>query len=168
LISRETQNEAITPSREQQAAGAADEREEKAFHEQLAQEAAPISAKSGADGEFALTGAAAREKQIRNIGAANEKHKDNGAEEKFKHGADFAHGLFRERKNCDSDARIIAWILASELCRDGRHLSLSLLPGYAGLHPADDLEIASAADLPLLIVEDVGREDLAIPADPRE
>ena len=69
-----------TPGEEGAEDGSAD-REEKAFDEELANDAPATGTKRGADGELFFTGSGASEEQICNVAAADEKQETYSAED---------------------------------------------------------------------------------------
>ena len=63
-----------------QAGGAAEQAEQQAFGQQLADQPAPARAKRGADGDLFLPAGRAREQQIRDIGARDQQHERHRSE----------------------------------------------------------------------------------------
>src|SRR6266516_5710715 len=76
--------DAGAPEREQQPQRAAEQREQRAFGQQLADQAKPSGAESGADGDLTLARRRARQQQVRGVGAGDEQNESDRAEENQK------------------------------------------------------------------------------------
>src|ERR1700726_4399909 len=115
---------------------AADQRQKNTFGEKLTQNAAAAGAESGADSNFAFARCGAREHQVCDVGASDEKDEANGGNQ------------YKEARACTSvqlglkagDSRkvllIDSWILLLELLENRFHLCLGLLDGNVRLQAA--------------------------------
>ena len=104
-----------SPAREQHAGQAAAEREENAFSQELADEPGPAGAKCGADRNLAVPRGRAREKEVGDIGAGDEQHAADRAEQGVEHSADIAHAVILQRHHEDAPAFVRIGILRRQL-----------------------------------------------------
>ena len=82
---------------EQDAERAAGDADDQALGDQLAREAAPRRAERGADGHFAFAGAAAREQQVRDVGAGDEEDERDAGHQDHERGLELGRSSRRRR-----------------------------------------------------------------------
>ena len=100
------------------AEGGSGDREDHGFGEKLADEAATASAYRDAHGEFVLASGAARQEQDGDIGAADDKKSEDGAEEEDQCAGKLAKNLFVEGDDGGAGVLRIALIVFRELIHD--------------------------------------------------
>ena len=81
LRRQDAKRDARGPSREEQAQRAASDRQQNAFGEQLANQAAAAGAQGGANRKFSRASRGARQQEIRDIDARDQQHESDRAEQ---------------------------------------------------------------------------------------
>ena len=133
------------PDRQQQPETAADDAEDDAFGEELADEAAAGGAERAAHRHLAFARRRAREQQVGDVGAGDQQDEADGAE-KHQHGlADVADHRLVERDRGEVEPLVAVRILRGEALADGLHLGSDVLEWNARLGPADGSEVPRAA-----------------------
>ena len=82
--------------REQNAEPGAGKRQQQRFSQQLANDPYPAGADRGSHREFVLSGGGSREKQNRDVGAADQQQQGNRTEQQVERSAKIVHKLFVE------------------------------------------------------------------------
>ena len=133
------------PRRDQQADGAARDREHGALGEQLPNEAAAAGAERGTDRDLGLSRRRAGEHQVRHVGAGNQQHQADGAEQHEQRRAGVADDVLAERRDREADVGIALGELRLQPSRDGRDVGRRAIRRYARLQPPDDLDVPGTA-----------------------
>jgi hypothetical protein len=116
------------PAAERQPEQASGRTEQDALREHLAGEAATARAQRGAHRELALARDAARERQVREVRAADQQHADHGAEQDERHRARaLVHRRVAEAERTHAPATVGVGVLIREGLRDAVDLGLQLL-----------------------------------------
>ena len=114
-IGHEREQAAVERKGQYQADQAADECEEHAFGQHLAQQPAPSGAKRGAQPQLALSNGAAREQQVRNIDARDQQHQQHRRGEHVERRANLIDGLLVNRHQRNRPPGVARWRLFLEL-----------------------------------------------------
>src|SRR5688500_4016113 len=114
----------------EQAESAAEESQEDAFGEQLADEPGAASSEGGANGDFFLTDSRASEQEVGDIGAGNQHDEADGAEEGPKGARGITDDVFEEGIDPDADLGVGIGVLLLEPHGNRVHLSAGLFEGY--------------------------------------
>jgi hypothetical protein len=122
----------------------AEQGEDQTLGEELPDDAPAIRAERGPNGNLALSGRAARQQQVRDVGARNQEHERDRAREDEKGGPVLARQLFVERNDARAPACVARRKLRRERSRDGCHLGLRLRDGEPRFQSAERLEIPPA------------------------
>ncbi len=158
--------------RERDAERPSDRRQHEALDEQLPHDLPARRAERRAQRELALTGGAARQQQVRDVGAGDEQHESDGAEQQPQRRLRrVAEEVVLERLDAGAPARVGFRKRLREVGRDGQHVRVGLLKSDAGLQPAHDeqpvkvvvhllgLERQRQIQLALVLVGRPGRQD---------
>ncbi len=141
---------------EREADGAAGEREQDAFGEQLPQDAGAARAERRADRHLLLARHRARQQQVRHVRAGDEQDEPDRAGQHQQRRAHVADDFLLERDDVEREAAvrgIHAGMLRAQPRRDAVHLRLRPADRHARLQLADDVVVLAVADL-----RGVGRE----------
>jgi len=125
--------------------GSGKEGEEKALGEHLLEDAGAGGAKSEAHGEFAAAARGAREQEIGDVGAGDEEHEADGADEHEQSGANVASELIAESDGVGADFGVGVRVLLFELFGDDGEIGVGGGEGDAEFEARDDLKIVVAA-----------------------
>ena len=117
---RQRLKELRAPRRDQQACGAADQAEQQAFGQHLAQQSTPPGAERRPNRELALPRGGAREQQVRDVGAGDQQDEAHRTEQDDQRPLDVTHDLFVHRHEADSGPGV-RWILFLQPRGDGVH-----------------------------------------------
>ena len=132
------------PPREEQTGGAAGEREQRAFGQELPHDLAAAGAERGADRDLAPAIGGAREQQAHDVRARDAEHERDGERQDQEHLADVADQILVQRNDRDARPLPLA-VLLFELRGDRRHAGLRLRHGDAGLQLRQDAQDDHAA-----------------------
>ena len=124
------------PLRQHEAGGRRRQRQHRAFGQQLAHDAAPAGAERGADGDFASTGGAAREQQVRDVAARDQQHESDGAQQDEQTRSIAADELLAKRLHRVAELAGVAWEVVAQPHGDGLELLQRLLDRGAAREPA--------------------------------
>ena len=94
-------------AREEQAESAADQREHQALGQELAQEAGAAGADRGAQRHLALARRGAGEQQARDVGAGDQQHEGDRAEQHHDRGPDRADHVIAVGDDVDAEALLV-------------------------------------------------------------
>ena len=120
---------------------AAQRRQHQAFRQQLRDDARSARAERGADRQLASADVAAREQQVRHVGAAQEQHESDDAEQQKRRVLQRrAHHAGAQRLDEDAPALVRLGIRLREPVGDDREIRLRGVEGDTGLEAANDLE----------------------------
>ena len=114
---------------------AAGERQHHALGQQLADDAGPCGAQCEADGHLLLAPGEAGQEQVRHVGAGDEEHEADGAQQDQQGGADVSDDRAGERRDLDAVLRVRLRVGFGQARRDRVHFRLRLASGDAGLEP---------------------------------
>ena len=103
------------------------ERQQHALGEQLADDARPAGPHGGPDGDLPAAGGRARQQQVRDVGAGDEKHEAHRPEQRPEGGPDVLHQLVLQPDHVRAHAGVVVRILLLETLRDGDHLGACLI-----------------------------------------
>ncbi|MDQ3137822.1 MAG: hypothetical protein M3Q93_09600 [Gemmatimonadota bacterium] len=145
-----------SPEREEQAQASAGQRQQHALGQELTHEPLPAGAKRGPDGDLLRAGRGARQQQIGDVGACDQEHEPDGAQQHQQRGAHIPGGPRGER--CGDQApvgRIGVRVLTLELFGEGTDLGGCLLHRDTGPKPRDQVEELVG---PSIVSEIVGLE----------
>ena len=137
-------------NREDNSQRAAAKREQDAFREQLANDAASAGAQGCAHGDFFAASDGAREQEIGDVGACDQENERDGAEQNYQGAAGVADDLFLQRHDSEGEAaigRIFLGMILAEAGGERVHFGLRLRDGDAGLELADDVVVFVVAIL---------------------
>ena len=129
-------------ARDHVAAGGRGQREQQAFGQQLADDAAPRRAERQPDADLALPRHAARQQQVGDVGAANQQDQSEREEQRREE----REGLQRLRNRAAPGARARCSSSGRSRCGDRlvrvprRELRAGALHRHTGLQPADDVD----------------------------
>ena len=112
--------------------GPADERDRRAFEEQLPDDAGAIGAERRPDRDFPPAARGARQQQIRDIRTGDEKHQADRSEQHQDRLARVADDLIEQRHDADREA-LVPLVLLANTARRGADVGLRLRHGQ---HPA--------------------------------
>ena len=118
---RQGLQEIRAPRRDQQAGGAADQAEQQAFGQHLAQQSAPPGAERRPNRQLALPRGRAGEQQVRDVGAGDQQDEAHRTEQDDQRPLDVTHDLLVHRHEADTDPGV-HWILFLQPRGDGVHL----------------------------------------------
>ena len=118
---RPSLKELRAPRRDQQASGAADQAEQQAFGQHLAQQSTPPGAERRSNRQLALPRGGAGEQQVRDVGAGNQQDEAHRTEQDDQRPLDVTHDLFVQRHEADTNPGV-RWILFLQPRGDGVHL----------------------------------------------
>src|SRR5436309_4189250 len=124
--------DAGAPEREQQPQRAAEQREQRAFGQQLADQAKPSGAESGADGDLALARRRARQQQVRGVGAGDEQNESDRTEENQKGKLHVRDHMLVQADELDEALRSEQGVRGSGPCAAKNFLSSSPCPSFPG------------------------------------
>src|SRR5262249_1370120 len=124
---------------------AADDREEQALGEHLADEAAAARAERDADRELALPDRRPREEEVRDVGAGDEQHEPNCADEKKERRPGVARQELAQPRDAAGPVGVALWVDDPEALDDAGHLGARLLEPGAWRQSTVDLEEVTAA-----------------------
>ena len=131
------------PDREQHTDGAARRREQQVLREQLAHQAAASGAQGSADGNLALARYAARQKQARDVRAADEQQEPDSDGERIEKplcpAVEVGKQLSSERNDAKRPATADLRMLLLEPAGKRLELRIGLLQRHAGLQAGDEL-----------------------------
>ena len=111
-------------------------------------------AQGRADGDFFLAAKRLCQYQIGNVGARDEQHKSDGAQQHQQRRADLTNGLFAQRHDLGTPTFVVFGILLFKTAGDRIHLGLGLLGINAPLQPRDHQEMVLTANCTLLVGPD--------------
>ncbi len=119
----------------------ADDRQQRALDQQLADDAPARRAQRDADGHFARAAGRSREQQVRDVGAGDQEYEADRAHQRQEHQLDrpAVHAIV-ERHDARADVLVGIGIIASQFSRDGVHLCLRLRHRDAVAQPAEDIQ----------------------------
>src|SRR5262249_58629907 len=130
------------PEREEDAGGAADEREEEVLGEELPDQAPAAGAQRATDGDLRLARHAAREEQAPDVGAADEEEQADGDGERDERAVraalEIAEELLPERHDPVAPAAPELRMLHLQPACQTFQLGVALRDGDAGREPADE------------------------------
>ena len=141
---------------------ARDEREQQALGQQLAHQPAARGAERQAHRDLALADRGARQQQVRDVGARDQQHQPDDAQQQARGAhhvlaeAGVDRGL-RERQERHVAAGVVVRVLLGELARERLQPGLGLRQRHAGLEPAGDVEDQRPPRVDVLLQEP-GRE----------
>ena len=95
-----------SPGGKQRSHGAAQERQENAFGDELAHDASAVRAQSGANGQLRPPGDGAGQQQIREVGASDEQHERDRAEQQQQRGAHLAGDALLQSNQVEGGVRL--------------------------------------------------------------
>ena len=127
-----------------QPGGAAEQAEQHALGQQLADESLPARAERRADRDFLLPAGRAREQQIGDVGARDQQHERHRAEHDEHRDADVADDGLDERDDVDRE-RAVAFVFLANARGDRRHVVLRLRHRHARLQPRHQVVVLVAA-----------------------
>jgi hypothetical protein len=136
------------PEREEQPERAAGDREQHALGQQLPDDPPASGTERRAHGNLALAAHAAREQEVRDVGAGDEQHAGHGAAEQPDRSAHAADHLLLQRNDAERQpaiGRIEIRELAAQPGGQRIHFLLHLPDGHAGFQPADDVVVLAVA-----------------------
>ena len=131
------------PPGEHQTRGRADERQQHALGEHLADQPAAAGAERRADRQLALTRRRPREHEVADVRARDEQHEPDRAEHHPERRPDLAGQLLPKRHHVRRPAGVELGKQARELGVHARHVLLRLRHRHAVLDAADDADPAS-------------------------
>ena len=133
------------PRGQQQSEQAADDAENEAFGEKLANQTSSPCAKRGAHGNLGLPGRRLREEEIGDVDAGDQQHEPDRAEKHQHCLANVSDHRFVQLHSGEVEAFIAVRILSREPRTNGLDLCFHLLDRHSGSCPADHCEIPGAA-----------------------
>ena len=125
---------------EQNADRRADERQERAFRQELPENSLPSRAQRNAQRDFAFTDGGAGEHQVRDIRAGNQQNERHRGEEEQQSGTERADEFVMEANHANSILLVEGWILFFELLLDGHHFGVGLGDRQAVLEPRENYQ----------------------------
>ncbi len=144
-IDRADRNQQVqAPSRDQQSGRSASETKDQRFGEQLTNDPASCGAERRADGDFTLSGRAARQQQVRHVRTRDQKHERHRARQHHQGRTQFARKFIAQRDDVRRPAGVELGKLRRETCRDRLHFTARLIDGHARLQPRDDRNAAAS------------------------
>jgi hypothetical protein len=124
--------------RESSTENTADECQDKAFREELGEELRTRGAEGGADGDFSLTGGAAREEEIGDVDAGDEQDEGDRAHQEPETGDGVAAGEgILKRHDAGAPTLVGEGINFGSVPGDGIHVGVGLLESDAGFETTD-------------------------------
>ena len=125
---------------------AAEDAEQDAFDEELADDAPAGSAEGGADGHLALAGDGAAEHHVGDVGAGDEEHEADGGEHEDENHFDVAAVVALVEGHDERDGALVGvGVLGGEAMGDAGELCVGDGDVDTGLEQAEDLELAVVA-----------------------
>ena len=128
----------------QQAENAAEDSDQDAFGEELADEAGPAGAEGGADGDFFLASGGAGEQEVGDVGAGDEQHEADRAEQHEHGAADIAYDHFLDADDGHAEGAV-PLAFDAHATGDGVDFGLGLLDRDAGLEAGHEVVVFVAA-----------------------
>ena len=129
---------------DRQAGGAAENAEQHALGQQLADEAFPARAERRPDGDLFLPAGGAGEQQIGDVGARDQQDERHGAEHDEHRDAEVADDGLDERDDVDRE-RAVAFVFLPDPRRDPRHVVPRLRHRHAWLQPRHQVVVFVSA-----------------------
>ena len=106
---------------------------------------AAAGAEGGAERDLLLPNGSAGEEQVGDVGAGDQQHAADGAEENVEAARDVADQVFAQRRGAGTEFRVRVRILAGERGGDRPQFGVGLRDRGAGFQPADPLQAVTAA-----------------------
>ena len=142
---REAHQQRRNPDGDQQAERARGQRQQAAFGEHLANNARAAGAHGGADGDFACAPGGFGQQQVRDIGAGDQQHQRDGAEQKVEREAHVRNHFVAHQDDGGALAFVARGILLRQARGDGGHLRLRCARRDAWFQPCNHPVIVAAA-----------------------
>ena len=134
---RERKKRRHGPQRDQQAGGAASQREDGTFDEQLPHETRPRGPEGDTHGELTPPVRSPREQQVRHIGACHEQNEDDGAREDRQRAPHVSYQQLFEGNDPDRPGGTVRGRLLRQVAADAVELRARLIDGDVRLQPSD-------------------------------
>ena len=125
------------PVGDQQTGGAACQREDGTFDEQLPHEPRPRGPEGDTHGELPPPVRSPREQQVRHVGACHEQDEDHGAREDRQRASHVSHQQLFEGNEPDRPGRSVRGRLVRQVAADAVELRACLIDGDLRLQPSD-------------------------------
>src|SRR3984957_15780223 len=122
-----------------------DEREQRAFRQELPENSPPARTQRNSQCDLAFADGGAREHQVRDIGASNQQNKRHGCEEKQQARAQRADQLVVKANHADSILLVNRRVLFFQLLLNSCHFGVGLGDGHAIFQPRKNYQLVILA-----------------------
>src|SRR6266849_3295546 len=137
LLGSETDQYLRAPPRQQQSGCSARGRQQKTLRQQLPRKAPAPGTQRGAHGDLFLPRRAARQLEIRHVGAGNQQYKADRAHQHQQRQPNLAGELLTQRNHVDTIAAVEFFVLLGKTASDGVHFTARPLQSDPEFEPPD-------------------------------